>query len=212
MLLNLRHFSNIYSIHLFSESFLLLNSSSSVVKVTQWQKEPTVLSSIMKLYRMYDACARDLTAAVTDQFDHVLRVREDSFFFFDRVDLDSIVRRHDCDIIHNGCQTWGGLNNRWQLIRSTVSAAYLASHMKFVDRIRVLRTEEYEKAAANLLRLKTCVVSKSVVGHAITRALNDTHVCIRRHERNCIPCNATVHLCAYNGIYTMQYLRSMCGK
>ena len=207
-----RHFSSIYSIHLFSESLLLLNSSSSVVRVTEWRNKPAVLSSLMKLYRMYEACARDLTAAVTNQFDHVLRVREDSFFFFDRVDLASIARRRDCDVIHNDCQTWGGLNNRWQLIRSHASAAYLASHVRFVDRIRVYRSEEYEKRAAYLLRLKTCVVSPHVVGHAITRTLNDTHVCIRRHETNCIPCNATVRSCANNGIYTRRTLRSMCGQ
>lgn len=207
-----QRFPNLYSVHLFTESLLLFNETFSRIKVSQWARSKTVLSSLIKLYRMYQMCARDLKSTLTREFDHVLRVREDSFFFFETIDLAKIAQRHDCDVIHNNCQVWGGLNNRWQLIRSNESSAYFASHMNFVNRIRVFRAEEYEKRVTDLLRLKTCMESPRTVGHAITRALNDTHVCMRKNEINCLPCKARVLSCAEGGVYSAQALKSMCPK
>jgi hypothetical protein len=90
---------------------------------------------ILNTYMHHASCARAIEAHEdkhSKRFDYIISTRDD-IYLLGPVNLQDLFAKSSptCDIYTKGCMNWGGMNNRFHVMRRERGLAFLASRLDF---------------------------------------------------------------------------------
>jgi hypothetical protein len=151
---------------------------------TLWQYSGLKWTNIQRMYFMIRMAGIYLTNHVSGIYSHVLRLREDV-----RVSFDDWVRlvhvKLSCSIYVQNCNSWGGVNLRWQLMKYDTAKQLMTQYLpKLYNTTPTKNPERFESNVMKEAGFSPCRLSHNMA--FVVRYVNASFQCVRKLEQNCI--------------------------